>query len=374
MANAAKYQVFISSTYEDLKDERDQVIRAVLEMGHIPVGMEMFSAADDEQWKIIARHIEESDYYAVVVAHRLGSLADGGISYTRKEYEYAMSMGIPVLGFIIEDKASWPADRIDTSTGTKRALEEFKSLIRGKPVSFWTSAEDLYGRFSVALMKAMTANPREGWIRASQIVNGPEVTAEVVRLSSENANLRKQLRDAEVASDREQLEELDRVLNTLANTKRNPSYRYTSNGEWHRDAEITLFRVFLLLAPDMIVEASVDDMAKDLAMEIRLDREQRWDLVAINQFKGLLADLMTLDLVQPSTRKHPLSNTSVYWSLTALGQEMLKLIRKTTLSETTDSQSLPEESPLGDGEPQESSGDPQDSVIADAPEKTDAPG
>ncbi|HDZ8843871.1 TPA: DUF4062 domain-containing protein [Aeromonas dhakensis] len=44
-----KYQVFISSTYEDLKDEREQVIKSVLEMGHIPVGMEMFSAADEEQ-------------------------------------------------------------------------------------------------------------------------------------------------------------------------------------------------------------------------------------------------------------------------------------------------------------------------------------
>ena len=57
---AVKYQVFVSSTYEDLKIERDVVIKAVLEMGHIPVGMEMFSAADDEQWKVIARHIDES--------------------------------------------------------------------------------------------------------------------------------------------------------------------------------------------------------------------------------------------------------------------------------------------------------------------------
>ena len=58
-----KYQIFISSTYEDLKEEREQVIKACLEMGHIPVGMEMFSAADEEQWRIITRQIDESDYY-----------------------------------------------------------------------------------------------------------------------------------------------------------------------------------------------------------------------------------------------------------------------------------------------------------------------
>ena len=53
-----KYQVFVGSTYEDLKEERSQVIKAILEMGHIPVGMEMFSAGDEQQWKLIARQIE----------------------------------------------------------------------------------------------------------------------------------------------------------------------------------------------------------------------------------------------------------------------------------------------------------------------------
>jgi Domain of unknown function (DUF4062) len=36
-----KYQIFVSSTYEDLKDERAEVIKACLNMGHIPIGMEM---------------------------------------------------------------------------------------------------------------------------------------------------------------------------------------------------------------------------------------------------------------------------------------------------------------------------------------------
>lgn len=44
-----KYQIFVSSTYEDLKDERNEVIKACLNMGHIPVGMEMFNAADEKQ-------------------------------------------------------------------------------------------------------------------------------------------------------------------------------------------------------------------------------------------------------------------------------------------------------------------------------------
>jgi len=48
-----KYQVFISSTYTDLKDERENIIKSILEMYHIPIGMEMFSAEDEDQWEII---------------------------------------------------------------------------------------------------------------------------------------------------------------------------------------------------------------------------------------------------------------------------------------------------------------------------------
>lgn len=46
-----KYQVFISSTYEDLKEERKKVQDTILSMNQFPVGMEIFSAADEEQWE-----------------------------------------------------------------------------------------------------------------------------------------------------------------------------------------------------------------------------------------------------------------------------------------------------------------------------------
>lgn len=42
-----KYQFFISSTYEDLK-ERNKAIQAILTMNQFSIGMEMFSAADDD--------------------------------------------------------------------------------------------------------------------------------------------------------------------------------------------------------------------------------------------------------------------------------------------------------------------------------------
>ncbi|OQS31288.1 DUF4062 domain-containing protein [Chromobacterium haemolyticum] len=197
---SAKYQVFVSSTYRDLSDERDLVIKAILEMGHIPVGMEMFSAADEEQWNVIKKQIDQSDYYVVIVAHRYGSCDAAGLSFTEKEYDYAVSQGIPALGFVVEESQSWPKDKSDTDRLTVRKLRAFKEKVKAKPVSFWKNGEDLYGRCSIALMKAINAYPREGWVRASQAQDAA-AAKEIVRLSAENADLRSRLYTFEAAAD-----------------------------------------------------------------------------------------------------------------------------------------------------------------------------
>ncbi len=182
-----KFQIFISSTYEDLKDERDEVIKAILEMGHIPVGMEMFSAADEEQWKLISRQIDQTDYYVVIVAHRYGSVI-GKKSYTEKEYDYAVKQKIPVLGFIIKNSAPWPRDKTESDSNKAECLNQFKQKVALKPVGFWSTKEELGGQVSRSLIKQITTNPCPGWIRTSETV-GPEVVSEMSRLSSENARL-----------------------------------------------------------------------------------------------------------------------------------------------------------------------------------------
>lgn len=46
---AKKYQVFIIPTFDGLKEHRNTVVKAVLQLGHLPVGMEMFNAGDQAQ-------------------------------------------------------------------------------------------------------------------------------------------------------------------------------------------------------------------------------------------------------------------------------------------------------------------------------------
>src|SRR4051812_38300340 len=95
-----KYQVFVSSTYSDLIKAREEVIKVILSLYQIPIGMEMFSADNEEQWSIIRSTIDNSDYYILIVGHRYGSLTKENISFTEKEFDYAKSIGLPIIAFV----------------------------------------------------------------------------------------------------------------------------------------------------------------------------------------------------------------------------------------------------------------------------------
>jgi hypothetical protein len=85
-----RYQVFVSSTYSDLRDEREKIINELTRVGYIAAGMEQFPATDEEQLEYIQRLIDESDYYVVIVRGRYGSESEDGISFTEKECDYAL--------------------------------------------------------------------------------------------------------------------------------------------------------------------------------------------------------------------------------------------------------------------------------------------
>lgn len=85
-----KYQVFISSTFENLKEGRETVIETLLNKNCIPVGMEYFPTANYEQMTIIKQLINECDYY-IILGGKYGSIEPNTHkSYTQLEYEYVV--------------------------------------------------------------------------------------------------------------------------------------------------------------------------------------------------------------------------------------------------------------------------------------------
>jgi hypothetical protein len=191
-----KYQVFISSTYSDLKEEREGVIKAILELYHIPIGMEMFSAEDEDQWEIIRRTIEVSDYYILILGLRYGSKTSEGISFTQKEYKYALEQKIPILAFVMSEGVSLPKDKRDDNL---TEINEFRNTVlkNSKMSQFWTNRDELIKNVSISLMKQIMQKPGVGWVRGDKANSEETLSKELATLSKENRELREVIADLE---------------------------------------------------------------------------------------------------------------------------------------------------------------------------------
>jgi len=65
-------------------------------------------------------------------------------------------------------------------------------LVQKKPVAFFTNPDDLSTKYSIALIKLISTNPRIGWVRADQISSNSTLE-EFTRISKENEELREKL-------------------------------------------------------------------------------------------------------------------------------------------------------------------------------------
>jgi Domain of unknown function (DUF4062) len=193
--HSKKYQIFVSSTFTDLQNEREKIIKSILELYHIPIGMEMFSAEDEDQWEIIRRTIDISDYYVLIIGLRYGTVTSEGISFTHKEYEYALSKKIPILAFVLNDGVSLTKDKRDDNLENVNKFRE-AVLANSKMADFWTNSDELVTKVSVSLMKQISQKPGIGWIRGDQGVSA-ELSDELIQLSKENRALRERVLDLE---------------------------------------------------------------------------------------------------------------------------------------------------------------------------------
>lgn len=177
MKNRRKFSIFISSTYEDLKEERQALVGVALENNLIPVGMEQFHAAPTSQWNVITKMIDECDFYLLVIGGRYGSIdEETGISYTEKEYNYAKTKGLPVLVLIKQSSAISESEK-DTGDGKydkMRRLDEFRERVKNdeNTVDFFTDLNSLKYVASPTFRNAINyVDDNAGWVRYRDIVD-----------------------------------------------------------------------------------------------------------------------------------------------------------------------------------------------------------
>lgn len=336
-----KYQVFVSSTYEDLREERQEIMQALLELDCIPSGMELFPASDDDQWTLIKRVISDCDYYIVVVAGRYGSVGPMGLSYTEVEYRYAVEIGKPIVGFLHKNPSEIAAKKIEQTDDGKAKLEKFRKLVQSKTCKTWDSAKELGSVVSRSLVKLQKSHPSIGWVRGDQVPTRGDAR-EILKLTAKIEELQKQLTETrtEAPQGTEDLAQGDDSFFVRVDYSAQ-SKKTGGKSTWNDKIEITWNEVFSVLSPSMMNEASTNELLikfNSFVMlktkeEIRNHSEsakyEKYQEFHIDRtdFETVLVQMNALGLVSQSLKTRSLKDRGNYWTLTPYGHSVMTRLR-----------------------------------------------
>jgi hypothetical protein len=149
--------VYISSTYQDLRDYRQAAAEAIRRADHGPIGMEDISASEKRPLDKCREDVRRSGAYVGLVAWRYGFVPAGEYkSITMLEYEEAGRCGIPRLMFLCDD-SKWPEDARDADPAL---ITKFRERIREELVAdTFDNTYDLKFKIVAALKRQLGSVP-----------------------------------------------------------------------------------------------------------------------------------------------------------------------------------------------------------------------
>jgi len=317
-------------------------MQALLLLDAIPSAMELFPAANEDQWSLIKKVIDDCDYYIVVVAGRYGSVDSEGMSYTEKEYRYALERNKPVLGFVRRNPENIPAKLTESDPERRRKLEEFRHLVERKVVRHYESPKELGAEVMQSMVRLMRTQPAVGWIRADQADEAK--AAEILGLRKEIEELRRHLDAARTQPPRESEglakgdESFTVNLTFVVQTKSAP-------GEIHlslfglppkpqgASVSLTWNQIFAHVGPQLIHERAEREVRVSLnglvmiALGQRVKLSDRQHIASLDisdeSFNRVIVQLRALGLVAKSDRPRSVKDTQTYWTVTPYGDEVL---------------------------------------------------
>ena len=336
-----RYQVFVSSTYADLEEERQEVMQALLELDCIPAGMELFPATSEDQWTLIKKVIDDSDYYIVILAGRYGTIGSDGFSYTEMEYRYALQTGKPVIGFVHRDPSSIPASRCESADAGKVKLAAFRELVQQKMCRFWESPADLGSQVSRSLVKLIKSHPAIGWVRAN-LVPDESATEELLSLRRKIEELQSELFAAQSSGPEGTLNlaQGEDICEIHFSFVASPDSWEHNGKKFRSTTSICWNDIFAAVSPLMINEVSDSEFVRAVNSVVRdysyPSLQKSKDLKGLNlmsfsadkdDFQTIKIQLRALGLIAKSAKSRSVKDTSTYWTLTPYGDNVMTKLR-----------------------------------------------
>ena len=315
-------------------------------MDAIPAGMELFAAGNTDQWTLIQQVIDQSDYYIVIVGGRYGSVTAEGVSYTEKEYDYAIDQEIPVMGFVHSDPNAIPAGKSELDPDARARLDAFRAKVKQKIVREYGSPSELGGVVSRGLHKLQRDFPRPGWVRGDLAMT-PATETRIAEMRAELAELR------QAAAERTDAHELPRIEGLASGSDRfeltmrlvgtskdesGPDYAKTKY-LWAVGYVTTWDEILETVGPSLMDEAPQHELSGALEQfgmalarsqqDLRptdLDRLDRMEILP-SSVDDVVVQLFALGLIAHGVKKRTNSDTNRYWMLTTAGRDRMMQLR-----------------------------------------------
>jgi hypothetical protein len=305
-----RYQVFVSSTYLDLKEERQAVFDALRRLDCIPAGMEFFPASDSDPLSFIKQVIDECDYYIVIMAGKYGTVfREDGISYTEREYDYARGKNIPTLAFLHESPESIGHDRRESDDDRLTKLNAFRKRLQSFQPGYWKTAAKLKEEVLVGIPNLINDHPRLGLVRADSDFEKDQAELTALRqendqLKAENVNLKSRF-EASIAGG----EDIVQIEYSMVMTKYDSTGRIMTQGTVKKSLHVTWNELYTLLSPSLQTWVSQHGFAKAVNTYIgdrvrpsllqRLEKRSRIDniYIAAEHFDTIVVQFQALGLI-----------------------------------------------------------------------------
>ena len=339
----------------------------LLELDCIPSGMEMFPAADEDQWSLIQGVIDDCDYYIIIIADRYGSTGPEGVSYTEMEYRYAVENNKPVLAFLRGDTDAIPKRHTEKTAEGQEKLRVFCDLVQKKMCKKWKTSHELGSLVGRSLIQLKKKHPGIGWVRGNQVPTR-EATEEILSLRKQIDHLETKLNEVrtEAPPGTEDLARGDDTFEVsfLATEDRSSLGGFggfdplgSEQPFWKApySAPLRWNDIFYTVLPLMIIESDEAAMRNALEQRCLPEIQSYFSKSRLSQlenpyprdavlechidnecFRTILIQLRALGLLQESRRVRGGKDTGPYWTLTPFGDNVLNKVRAVKRADTNE--------------------------------------
>lgn len=326
-----KYQIFVSSTFSDLKQERQAAVEAILAAGHIPAGMELFAAGDESQLEVIRRWIDDSDVYMLILGGRYGSIdPHSGLSYTELEYDYAIQKGLPLFALVLSDSA------IDVKkaelNGEHRETKNCESheKFRGKVLSRISKLVEDCKDIKIGVLESIRNLEHrynlQGWVRSSELKDISPLVKQLSSLSEENSKLKKEIAErpsAIIDADGVQLAGMDDEVVVEIEIK----YR-SSDSKRINSIKTSWGKLFALFAPELLSGKADEYMQGYIARQLLGSGDSYYSRqVSEQSFQTIKVHLIALGLIDAVYSSTMQGGAALFWNLTPAGKKVMLNLR-----------------------------------------------